>query len=74
MATLYMQALCRSGLVEIDFEQRGEGEQAGLAVLRMTDQGMELELLRSKARQEKPVIIAVDRYTTRRDSEKCWRH
>jgi hypothetical protein len=57
-ATLYMLALRRSELVEIDYETRGAGEHGGLAVLRMTDHGLELELLRSKASQEKPVTIA----------------
>jgi site-specific recombinase XerC len=61
LATLYMLALRRSELVEIDFEVRGDGADAGLGVLRMTDHGLELELLRSKASQEKPVTIAVDR-------------
>src|SRR5204863_682590 len=48
LAALYMLALRRSELVEIDLETRGDG----LAVLRMTDQGLELELLRSKTSQE----------------------
>jgi integrase len=61
LATLYMLALRRSELVEIDYEVRGDGKAAGLAVLRMTDHGLELELLRSKASQEKPVTIAIDR-------------
>jgi site-specific recombinase XerC len=61
LATLYMLALRRSELVEIDYEVRGDGEDRGLAVLRMTDHGLELELLRSKAAQEKPVTIAIDR-------------
>jgi site-specific recombinase XerC len=58
LGTLYMCALRRSELVEIDYETRGDG----LAVLRMTDDGLELELLRSKASQEAPVRIAVDRH------------
>ena len=57
LSTLYMLALRRSELVEIDYEQRGDG----LAVLRMTDDGLELELLRSKTEQERPITIAVDR-------------
>lgn len=57
LATLYMLALRRSELVEIDFETRGDG----LVVLRMTDHGLELELLRSKADQERPTVVAVDR-------------
>jgi integrase len=57
LAALYMLALRRSELVEIDLEHRGEG----LGVLRMTDHGLELELLRSKTSQDTPVIIAVDR-------------
>jgi integrase len=57
LATLYMLALRRSELVEIDYETRGDG----LAVLRKTDHGLELELLRSKTSQEQPVIVAVDR-------------
>jgi len=57
LATLYMLALRRSELVEIDYETRGDG----LAVLRKTDHGLELELLRSKTSQEKPAIVAVDR-------------
>jgi integrase len=57
LATSYMLALRRSELVEIDLETRGEG----LAVLRMTDEGLELELLRSKTSQDKPVVVAVDR-------------
>jgi integrase len=47
LATLYMLALRRSELVEIDYEARGDG--------------LELELLRSKTSQEQPVIVAVDR-------------
>ena len=50
-------ALRRSELVEIDLEKRGDG----LAVLRLTDEGLELELLRSKNSQEKPVTVAVAR-------------
>jgi site-specific recombinase XerC len=61
LATLYMLALRRSELVEIDYETRGAGEHGGLAVLRMTDHGLELQLLRSKTSQEMPVTIAVDR-------------
>lgn len=57
LATLYMLALRRSELVEIDCEARRDG----LAVLRKTDHGLELELLRSKTSQEKPAIVAVDR-------------
>ena len=57
LATLYMLALRRSELVEIDLEKRGDG----LAVLRLTDDGLELELLRSKNDQEKPVTVAVAR-------------
>jgi integrase len=57
LATLYMLALRRSEIVEIDYETRGDG----LAVLRMTDDGLELELLRSKGSQEAPVRVAVDR-------------
>src|SRR5215467_13030776 len=57
LATLYMLALRRSELVEIDYETRGDG----LAVLRNTDHGLELELLRSKTSQEAPTIVAVDR-------------
>jgi site-specific recombinase XerC len=57
LSVLYMLALRRSELVEIDFERRGDG----LAVLRMTDHGLELELLRSKSSQEAPVRIEVDR-------------
>jgi integrase len=57
LATLYMLALRRSELVEIDFETRGDG----LAVLRMTDHGLELELLRSKTRQEAAAVVAIDR-------------
>jgi integrase len=57
LAVLYMLALRRSELVEIDYETRSEG----LAVLRKTDHGLELELLRSKTSQEKPAIVAVDR-------------
>jgi hypothetical protein len=49
--------LRRSELVEIDFQARGDG----LAVLRMTDHGLELELLRSNGDQERPAIVAVDR-------------
>jgi integrase len=58
LATLYMLALRRSELVEIDYETRGDG----LAVLRKTDHGVELEFLRSKSSQEAPVRIAVDRH------------
>ena len=58
LATLYMLALRRSELVEIDYEARGDG----LAVLRMTDHGLELELLRSKTSQDKPALVAVDRH------------
>jgi hypothetical protein len=61
LATLYMLALRRSELVEIDFETCGDGDDGGLAVLRMTDHGLELELLRSKASQEAPVTIGIDR-------------
>ena len=57
LATLYMLALRRSELVEIDLEKRGEG----LAVLRLTDDGLELELLRSKNDQERPSTVAVAR-------------
>jgi integrase len=57
LATLYMLALRRSELVEIDYEARGDG----LAVLRNTDHGLELELLRSKTSQDQPIIVAVDR-------------
>jgi integrase len=57
LATLYVLALRRSELVEIDLEKRGDG----LAVLRLTDEGLELELLRSKNDQEKPVTVAVAR-------------
>jgi integrase len=57
LSTLYMLALRRSELVEIDLEKRGDG----LAVLRLTDDGLELELLRSKAEQERSAIVAVDR-------------
>jgi site-specific recombinase XerC len=58
LATLYMLALRRSEIVEIDYETRGEGK----AVIRMADGGLELELLRSKTNQEKPVLVAVDRH------------
>jgi integrase len=57
LATLYMLALRRSELVEIDFDRRGDG----LAVLRMTDHGLELEVLRSKTSQEASTRVAVDR-------------
>ena len=57
LATLYMLALRRSELVEIDYDTRGDG----LAVLRKTDHGVELELLRSKTSQDQPIIVAVDR-------------
>jgi len=57
LAVLYMLALRRSELVEIDYETRGDG----LAVLRKTDHGLELELLRSKTSQEKPAVVGVDR-------------
>jgi site-specific recombinase XerC len=62
LATLYMLALRRSELVDIDYQTRGDGDDGGLAVLRMTDCGLELELLRSKTSQEKPVRVAVDRH------------
>jgi hypothetical protein len=58
LSALYMLALRRSELVEIDYQERGDG----LAVLRMTDHGLELELLRSKSSQEDAVRIAVDRH------------
>jgi integrase len=58
LSALYMLALRRSELIEIDYETRGDG----LAVLRMTDDGLELELLRSKSSQEAPVRIAADRH------------
>jgi hypothetical protein len=58
LAALYMLALRRSELVEIDFATRGDG----FAVLRMTEDGLELELLRSKSSQDAPVRIAVDRH------------
>lgn len=58
LATLYMLALRRSELVEIDYEVRGDS----IAVLRITDHGLELELLRSKADQENPAIVAADRH------------
>jgi len=51
-------ALRRSELVEIDYETRGEG----LAVLHMTDDALDLQLLRSKGSQEKPVVVVVDRH------------
>jgi hypothetical protein len=57
LAVLYMLALRRSEPVEIDFKERGDG----LAVLRLTDEGMELEILRFKGDQEKPVKVAVPR-------------
>jgi site-specific recombinase XerC len=57
LSALYMLALRRSELVEIDYERRGDG----LAVLRMTDHGLELELLRSKTNQEAPARVAIDR-------------
>ena len=62
LATLYMLALRRSELVDIDYQTRGDGDDGGLAVLRMTDYGLELELLRSKTSQEKPARVAVDRH------------
>jgi hypothetical protein len=65
LSTLYMLALRRSEVIEIDFERRGDG----LAVLRMTDHGLELELLRSKASQEAPVRITVDRHHNPRRSQ-----
>jgi len=55
-------ALRRSELVEIDYQKRGAGNESGLAVLRMTDYGLELELLRSKTSREKPARIAVERH------------
>jgi site-specific recombinase XerC len=58
LSALYMLALRRSELVEIDFETRGDG----LAVLRMIDDGLELELLRSKSSQEASIKIGVDRH------------
>jgi hypothetical protein len=58
LSALYMLALRRSELVEIDYQIRGDG----LAILRMTDHGLELELLRSKSSQEDTVRIAVDRH------------
>src|SRR5262249_35807582 len=61
LAILYMLALRRSELVEIDYEMRGEGEDAGLAVLRKTAPGLRLGLRRSKTSQEQPVTVAVDR-------------
>jgi integrase len=57
LATLYMLALRRSEFVEIDLDQRGDG----LAVLRLTDDGLELELLRSKNDKEKPITVVVAR-------------
>ena len=52
LAILYMLALRRSELVEIDyFEERGD----------VLAEGLELELLRSKGDQEKPVKVAVAR-------------
>jgi site-specific recombinase XerC len=57
LSILYMLALRRSELVEIDLEKRGDG----LGVLRLADGGLELELLRSKNDQEKPVTVAVAR-------------
>jgi integrase len=57
LATLYILALRRSELVEIDLEQRSDG----LGVLRLTDGGLELELLRSKSAQEASEIVAVAR-------------
>jgi integrase len=62
LATLYMLALRRSELVEIDYQMRGAGAESGLSVLRMTDYGLELELLRSKTSQEKPERVAVERH------------
>ena len=56
LSALYMLALRRSELIEIDYQTRGDG----LAVLRMMDHGLELELLRSKSSQEDTVRIAVD--------------
>jgi len=58
LAALYMLALRRSELVEIDYQTRGDG----LAVLRLADHGLELELLQSKTNQEDAVRIAVDRH------------
>jgi hypothetical protein len=58
LAALYMLALRRSELIEIDYETRGDG----LAVLHLTDTGLDLELLRSKASQEASARIAVDRH------------
>jgi site-specific recombinase XerC len=57
LALLYMLALRRSELVEIDYQSHGDG----LSVLRVTDDGHELELLRSKTSQERSDVVAVDR-------------
>jgi integrase len=57
LSILYMLALRRSELVEIDLEKTRRRPR----VLRLTDDGLELELLRSKGDQEKPVTVAVAR-------------
>jgi integrase len=62
LATLYMLALRRSELVDIDYQMRGAGDDAGRAVLRLTDYGLELELLRSKTSQESSARVRVERH------------
>jgi site-specific recombinase XerC len=57
LSALYMLALRRSELVGIDYQSRGEG----LAVLRMSAEGIELEILQSKTAQAESVKIAIDR-------------
>ncbi len=57
LSLLYMLALRRSELAEIDYQTRGDG----LAVLRLTVDGIELSLLKSKASQDKPVVVGLDR-------------
>jgi integrase len=57
LATLYMLALRRSELVGIDYQCRGDG----LAVMHMSAEGIELQLLQSKTAQAGSVKVAIDR-------------
>ena len=57
LSVLYMLALRISEIVGLDYERR----RNGVDVIRMTEHGLELELIRSKTSQELPVIITVER-------------
>jgi site-specific recombinase XerD len=61
LAVGYIFALRRSELVALDFNEQGDGEDAGAGMLRLTPKTIEVAFAQSKTTNGKPEVVAVPR-------------